>query len=115
MAIRHRLARQVTKSQLNNSTAEQLAQLTLWVHNGVLNMSKFKENYFDVNVMGQEIDKTIKPMVVESPWHPGKQITLTGRDARMAGPERVRMSHNKNSTPIGEIYPQLKELMSAGA
>lgn len=72
------------------------------------------KEYYSVDVMGREIDKTVKPVVVDSPWHPGKQFTLTGRDARIAGPERVAMSHNKNSTPLGESHGHIfKQLTPA--
>lgn len=56
-----------------------------------------------VENMANEINKTIKPITING-------VTYHNVMARVMGPERVRISHNKNSTPIGEIYPQLREL-----
>ena len=60
----------------------------------------------DVHNMANEINRNMKPVskiiIID-----GKEYTvqLTGEAARLAGPERVRISHNPNSTPLGDIFP----------
>lgn len=59
-----------------------------------------------VENMANEINRNMKP-VARTLVIDGKEytVTLTGEAARLAGPERVRISHNPNSTPLGDIFP----------
>lgn len=78
-----------------------------------LKVSKTDAEMADVNVMAKEIADRLKPVerkiYIEAL---GREITVTedGHTQRVKGPERVALSHNKNSTTIGEKFPWLEEL-----
>lgn len=67
----------------------------------------------DVTVMGLEVEERYYSKPVEEViQHHGIAFrrTITPFEQRKRGPNLVKLSHNKNSTRLGDIFPELAAL-----
>lgn len=70
-----------------------------------------KQGYMSTEEMGREIAKNIKPIErTINVFGRNMIVTVSGEEQRVKGPELVRISHNKNTVTLGEIFPTLYDI-----